>query len=173
MAISMSSNSKALSSKKEVCKEIKWFFIKEGITWLDANSFQKKIKHLNSKWQSTDKWQNQTGVGVWQTVMECKAEANWNDDDPQWECVKDIALAPILKWCKYYFELELVFSPHHGNTRLAPTNSASKLVKDALASSAPSQFQDPLFDSLPTSLAQLDDSESLHDPDEHLLIPTT
>ncbi|KAG0146030.1 hypothetical protein CROQUDRAFT_93217 [Cronartium quercuum f. sp. fusiforme G11] len=48
-----------------------------------------------------------------------------------------------------------------------PTNSASKLVKDALASSAPSQVQDPMLDSLPTSPAQLDDSESPHDPDKH------
>ncbi|KAG0149305.1 hypothetical protein CROQUDRAFT_89391 [Cronartium quercuum f. sp. fusiforme G11] len=70
--------------------------------------------------------------------MECKAEANWNDDDPEWEIVKDTALAPILKLCKYYFELEPVASPHHGKMRLAPANSASKLVKDALASSSPS-----------------------------------
>ncbi|KAG0140440.1 hypothetical protein CROQUDRAFT_100111 [Cronartium quercuum f. sp. fusiforme G11] len=101
-------------------------------------------------------------LSVWspngETAIEHKAEVNWKDDDPDWEHVKDTALAPILKQCKYYFEFKPVFSPHHGNTRLAPTNSTSKLVNNALAFSSSSQLQDPMFE----------DSESLHDPEEHL-----
>ncbi|EGG09016.1 uncharacterized protein MELLADRAFT_84250 [Melampsora larici-populina 98AG31] len=82
-----------------------------------------QIARLESAWRDANSVRNQTGSGSWKTATERKAIEGWADDDPKWLSTEKAALAPILKKCKYFFELEPVFETRHGNTRLAVAHS--------------------------------------------------
>ncbi|KAH9813278.1 hypothetical protein DFH28DRAFT_1096405 [Melampsora americana] len=81
--------------------------------------FWLQVENLEAQWRKADKICQGTGGGVCDAALELKIFFEWNDDSPEWVCEKKVAFGPILKQCKYYFELEPIFAPRHGNTRLS------------------------------------------------------
>ncbi|EGG05529.1 uncharacterized protein MELLADRAFT_87792 [Melampsora larici-populina 98AG31] len=105
--------------------------IANGIIWRDANAIRKKIARLEDAWQKADRERNKTGAGTLNTAQEIKTAKGWADDDPEWLKVKKTALTPILKKCKYYFELGPVFEARHANVRLAVARGLPATTEDA------------------------------------------
>lgn len=97
--------------------------IDNGIFSRDASTISKKITRLEKAWRNANDIRNRTGEGSLTTAHERKVIEGWADDNPKWLSLEKSALAPILKKCKYYFELEPFFEIRHGNTRLAPGRS--------------------------------------------------
>ncbi|KAH9820604.1 hypothetical protein DFH28DRAFT_1079446 [Melampsora americana] len=93
--------------------------IENGVTWRNAETIRKKIGREEDAWRKGDALRNKTGQGSWMSATEMKTANGWADDDPEWLKIKKVALAPILKKSKYFFELEPVFSTRHANVRLA------------------------------------------------------
>ncbi|KAH9823322.1 hypothetical protein DFH28DRAFT_880197 [Melampsora americana] len=109
--------------KRGVAEEIEKYMIDCGIFSRDASTIGKKITHLEKAWQDANTIHCRTGEGSLTTAQDCKAIKGWEDDNPKWLSLEKAALAPILKKCKYYFELEPFMETRHGNTRLAPAQS--------------------------------------------------
>ncbi|KAH9808373.1 hypothetical protein DFH28DRAFT_1196493 [Melampsora americana] len=82
--------------KRGVAEEIEKYMIDHGIFSRDASTIGKKITRLEKAWRDAN-------------TIRCRTEK--------------AALAPILKKCKYYFELKPFMETRHGNTRLAPAQS--------------------------------------------------
>ncbi|KAH9808990.1 hypothetical protein DFH28DRAFT_1112332 [Melampsora americana] len=89
--------------------------------------------------------------------------------DPEWVREKKVAFGPILKQCKYYFELEPIFAPQHGNTRLSVAHNLPPKPEDE-DNSNPEGKRDPLEHSSNSNLAYEDlqnenlDNDSQCDP---------
>ncbi|EGG07688.1 uncharacterized protein MELLADRAFT_85575 [Melampsora larici-populina 98AG31] len=170
------------TEKRGSAEEIEEYLIKNGILWRDATAIKKK----EVAWRRANDVRNQTGSGSWNTCKERKAIEGLADDDPKWLSMEKVALAPILKKCKYYFELEPVFETRHGNTRLAASHSLLDEGEENFTQSqrnsrehsvnSNSAYQeyhnnddhlerDPFDDSLNSNLAHKDD----HLPHEDLL----
>ncbi|KAH9817173.1 hypothetical protein DFH28DRAFT_1157014 [Melampsora americana] len=81
--------------------------------------FGLQVENLEAQWQKADGICQGTGGGVCDAALELKKKFEWNNDSPEWVREKKVAFGPILKQCKYYFELEPIFAPRHGNTRLS------------------------------------------------------
>ncbi|KAH9814222.1 hypothetical protein DFH28DRAFT_1083205 [Melampsora americana] len=105
--------------------------IENGITWRNAETIQKKIGHEEDAWRQGDALRNKTGQGSWMSATEMKTTNGWADDDPEWLKIRKVALAPILKKSKYFFELEPVFSTRHANVRLATAHGLPANDEDA------------------------------------------
>ncbi|KAH9816234.1 hypothetical protein DFH28DRAFT_891917 [Melampsora americana] len=114
------------TEKRTVAEEIERYLIQNGIKWRDENA----IARLETAWRKADQERNRTGAGSWKTAQEQKACSGWADDHPDWMNLEKAALVPILKCCKYYFELEPVFAPRHGNVRLASSHSLPPNAED-------------------------------------------
>ncbi|KAH9818056.1 hypothetical protein DFH28DRAFT_888743 [Melampsora americana] len=104
--------------------------IDNGVTWRNAETIRKKIAREEDAWRKADALRNKTGQGTWMSATEMKTAKGWADDDPEWLRTKKVALAPILKKSKYFFELEPVFSSRHANVRLAAAHGVPAAVED-------------------------------------------
>ncbi|KAH9820773.1 hypothetical protein DFH28DRAFT_884356 [Melampsora americana] len=109
--------------KRGVAEEIEKYMIDHGIFSRDASTIGKKITRLEKAWRDANTIRCRTGEGSLTTARDRKAIEGWEDDNPKWLSLEKAALAPILKKCKYYFELEPFMETRHGNTRLAPAQS--------------------------------------------------
>ncbi|KAH9807446.1 hypothetical protein DFH28DRAFT_938524 [Melampsora americana] len=118
------------TEKRTVAEEIERYLIENGILWRDQNAIRKKIARLELAWRKADQEHNRTGAGSWKTAQEQKACSGWGDEDPEWLSIEKAALVPILKLCKYYFELKPVFATRHGNVRLAVSQSLPPSTED-------------------------------------------
>ncbi|KAH9814045.1 hypothetical protein DFH28DRAFT_1127640 [Melampsora americana] len=116
--------------KRSVAEEIERYMIKNGIFSRDAPTIGKKIVCLEKSWRDANGIRCRTGEGSLTTARDRKAVEGWADDDPKWLSLEKVALAPILKKCKYYFELEPFFETRHSNTRLAPAHSLANDESD-------------------------------------------
>ncbi|KAH9824961.1 hypothetical protein DFH28DRAFT_1144171, partial [Melampsora americana] len=106
--------------KRGVAEEIQQYMIENGIHSRDASTIGKKVKKA---WRDANTIRCRTGEGSLTTTQDRKATEGWSNDNPKWLSLEKAALAPILKKCRYYFELEPFFETRHGNTRLAPAQS--------------------------------------------------
>ncbi|KAH9809546.1 hypothetical protein DFH28DRAFT_1187863 [Melampsora americana] len=113
------------SYKRDVAEEVERYLIENGVTWRDASAIQKKVERLEAAWRQANDIRKGTGGGAFDAAFALKEQEKWSDKSPEWLREKKVALGPILKKCKYYFELEHIFSPRHGNTRLSAAHSVA------------------------------------------------
>ncbi|KAH9819144.1 hypothetical protein DFH28DRAFT_1080439 [Melampsora americana] len=97
---------------------------------------------------------NGTGGGVCDAALELKRQSEWNNDSPEWVRQKKGVFEPILKECKYYFELEPIFATQHGNTRLSVAHDLPPKTEDEDGSNP--DKRDPLEHSPNSNLAYKD-----------------
>ncbi|KAH9812022.1 hypothetical protein DFH28DRAFT_1031840 [Melampsora americana] len=109
------------SYKQDVAEEVERYLIKNGVIWRDASAIQKK--RSEASWQKANNIWKGTGGGAFDAAFALEEQEKWSDENPKWLHEKKVALGPILKKCKYYFELEHIFSPCHGNTCLSAAHS--------------------------------------------------
>ncbi|KAH9815440.1 hypothetical protein DFH28DRAFT_892575 [Melampsora americana] len=117
--------------------------------------FWLQVENLEIQWQRANEIRNGTGGGVCDAALELKRQYEWADDSPEWVKERNVAYGPILKECKYYFELEPIFATRHGNTRLSVAHNLSHETEDD-DDSNPETERNPLEHSPNSNLAYQD-----------------
>ncbi|EGF97107.1 uncharacterized protein MELLADRAFT_87939 [Melampsora larici-populina 98AG31] len=132
--------------------------------------FGLQVEKLEVQWQAANGLRTGTGGGVCDAALELKRKHEWDDDSPKWVREKMVAFGkcPILKECKYYFELEPIFATRHGNTRLLVAHNLPHDTEDEDHHSYNHEDErDPLEHSPNSNLAYQDRQDRI--PLEHSL----
>ncbi|EGG03433.1 uncharacterized protein MELLADRAFT_90162 [Melampsora larici-populina 98AG31] len=135
-----------------------------------------QVEVLEGQWRKANEVRTGTGGGVCDAALELKRKHEWNDDSPEWVREKLVAFGPILKECKYYFELEPIFASRHANTRLAVAHNIAPETEDEDDSRNPLEhspnsnlaYQDVEDDSQRNPLEHSLNSNTAHDEDVHI-----